>query len=265
MIDFTRGAKTTGSKFYFNVGDSAWEELELIYRMIGFHQEVGYKVVIPPYLVKREIGEWAGQLPRFEGDYYMTTDDLMLLPTAETALVGLHANEIFKEEDLPIKYVAFSPCFRREAGTYGRRDRGLRRVHQFHKIELFIICKPEDGEKLHQEMIEHIGKMLDMFGVEYRMVELSKKDRSPVSNKTIDLEVKYKDEWLEVSSISNTGDNQSKIAQIRYKDQSGKNIKVHLLNGSGVALPRFMMAYSERQTKTFSSQKLVKKEEVNPD
>lgn len=250
MIDFERGAKTTGSKFYFNVGDTAWEELSLIYRMVGFHQEAGYKVVLPPYLVKREVGEWAGQLPRFEGDYYMTTDDLMLLPTAETALVGMHANEIFKAEDLPIKYVAFSPCFRREAGTYGIRDKGLRRVHQFHKVELFIICKPEDSEKLHQEMVEQVSKMLDMFGVKYRAVELSEADRNPISNKTIDLEVKYGDEWLEVTSISNTGDNQSKLAQIRYKDKTGKNTKVHLLNGSGVALPRFILAYGKRETKT---------------
>ncbi len=242
MIDFERGAKVTGSKFYFNVGDTAKQELDLIYRMLGYWEKQGYTFVIPPYLVKREVGEWAGQLPRFEGDYYMTTDDLMLLPTAETALVGMHANEIFSEKDLPIKYVAVSPCFRREAGTYGKRDKGLRRVHQFHKVELFIICKPEDSNYEQAKMVTEVNAFLGDLGVEARTVALSKEERSPVSNRTFDIEVKYKDEWLEVSSISNTGDNQSKLANIRYRPKQGKNQKVHMLNGSGVALPRLMLA-----------------------
>lgn len=243
MIDFERGAKTTGSKFYFTRGEDALKEWKLINTMIDYHIKNGYEFIIPPYLVRKQVGEWAGILPRFEGDFYETTDNLMLIPTAETPMVGYHANEIFQEKDLPKKYVAFSPCFRREAGTHGARDKGLKRVHQFHKVELFIICKPEDSEKYHKEMIMQVQQMLGEIGVEHRLVELTKEDRSPVSNSTFDIEVKYGEEWLEVSSISNMGDNQSKPANIRYKPKAGdKNIKVHLLNGSGVALPRLLLA-----------------------
>lgn len=242
MIDFERGAKTTGSKFYFISGNEARAEWEFINRMIDFHTARGYQFIIPPYLIREQVGEWAGILPRFAGDFYQTTDGLMLIPTAETPLVGLHADEIFKEDELPIKYVAFSPCFRKEAGTYGKRDRGLRRVHQFHKVELFVICRPDQSEQIHQEMVTQVCDLLDGFNVEYRQVELTADDRSPVSNRTIDIELKHGDEWLEVSSISNTGDNQSRVAQIRYKpNKGGKNIKCHLLNGSGVALPRLLL------------------------
>lgn len=243
MIDFERGAKTTGSKFYFTSGNDAEREWSLINQMIEYHKQNGYQFIIPPYLVQKKVGEQAGILPRFEGDYYETTDGLLLLPTAETALVGLHADEIFNEKDLPVKYVAFSPCFRREAGTYGKRDKGLRRVHQFHKVELFVICKPEDSYRLHDEMIEQVCKLIESFGLEFRKIELPDWDRSPVSKKTIDIELKHGDEWLEVSSISNTEDNQSKVANIRYRDKVlGKNKKVHMLNGSGVALPRLLLA-----------------------
>jgi seryl-tRNA synthetase len=243
MIDFERGAKTSGSKFYFTSGEDAWNEWILINEMIEWHDLHGYEFIIPPYLVNKQVGEWAGILPRFDGDYYETTDGQLLIPTAETPLVGLHANEIFQEKELPIKYVAFSPCFRKEAGTYGKKDKGLKRVHQFHKVELFAICTPEKSEELHQEMLKNVVDMLTVWGLEHRVVELEEHDRSPVSNKTYDIEAKYEDEWLEISSISNMGDNQSKPAQIRYKPKGGgKNIKVHLLNGSGVALPRLLLA-----------------------
>lgn len=250
MIDFERGAKTTGSKFYFTTGEDAAREWNLLNFMLGFHQGKGYEFIIPPYLIKKETAQWAGILPRFDGDYYETTEGLILIPTAETPMVGYHANEIFKEADLPKKYVAFSPCFRKEAGTYGEKDKGLKRVHQFHKVELFIICKPEDSDRYHKEMIGNVCELLESFGFvgnkTYRLVELTKEDRSPVSNSTFDIELKYKDEWLEVSSISNMGDNQSKPANIRYKPQAGgKNIKVHMLNGSGVAMPRLLLALNE--------------------
>lgn len=248
MADFERGAKTTGSKFYFQTGIDAVMEWNLINKMIEFHRAKGWEFIIPPYLINRNVGEWAGILPRFEGDFYQTTDGLMLIPTAETPMVGFHADEIFQEKDLPKKYVAFSPCFRKEAGTYGAKDKGLKRVHQFHKIELFALCTPEQSEALHEEMIAQVCELLDIFGVVYRKVELTSEDRSPVSNKTIDIELQVGDEWLEVSSISNMGDNQSKLAQIRYKPKTGgKNIKVHMLNGSGVALPRLLVALEHRK------------------
>lgn len=248
MIDLERGAKTTGSKFYFLTGEEAIVEWTTLTNMIAYHIDNGYEFVIPPYLINKKVGEWAGILPRFEGDYYQTTDGLMLIPTAETPLVGMHADEIFKEDELPKKYVAFSPCFRKEAGTYGQKDKGLKRVHQFHKIELFVICKPEDSDKLHGEMVGQVTRMLEDMGLTWRTVELAPDDRSPVSNKTIDVELKVGDEWLEVSSISNTGENQSKPAQIRYKPKNGgKNVKCHLLNGSGVAMPRLLLALLEKE------------------
>ncbi len=251
MPDFERGAKVTGSKFYFLSGLEALTEWSLINQMIGFHVANGCEFVIPPYLINRKVGEMAGILPRFEGDYYQTKEGLILIPTAETPLVGMHANEIFDEEDLPIRYVAFSPCFREEAGAYGAKDKGYKRVHQFHKIELFTICTPEQSEEQHQKMLRDVCYMLKDMKVEHRVVELSADDRSPVSNKTYDIEVKVGEEWLEVSSISNTGDNQSKPAQIRYKPKAGgKNIKCHLLNGSGVALPRLMLAIQARDDTT---------------
>jgi len=248
MIDFERGAKTTGSKFYFLTGDEAVMEWNLINYMVRFHRNRGYQFVIPPFLVNKKVGKMAGLLPRFEGDYYQTDDGLMLIPTAETPLVGMHANEIFREDQLPRRYVAYSPCFRKEAGAYGTKDKGYKRVHQFNKIELFTICTPDLSEHYHNEMVGDVCALLDSFhGVHYRKVVLDEKDRSPVSNQTIDIELLVGKEWLEVSSISNTGDNQSKVAQIRYKPKGGtKNVKCHLLNGSGVALPRLMLALAER-------------------
>lgn len=243
MPDFERGAKVTGSKFYFLTGDDAEKEWGLINWMINYHKNNGWKFVIPPFLINKKTAEQAGILPRFDGDFYETTDGFLLIPTAETPLVGMHSDEIFKEADLPIKYVAYSPCFRREAGSHGKETKGYKRVHQFNKIELFAICTPNQSEVIHKEMVDQITSMLTELGVQHRTVELTKEDRSPVSNKTIDIEVLAGNDWLEVSSISNTGDNQSKVAQIRYKPTSGgKNIKCHLLNGSGVALPRLMLA-----------------------
>lgn len=249
MPDFERGAKVTGSKFYFLTEDgndpvaTSVEEWGMINYMIDFHRKLGWQFVIPPFLINKKTAQQAGILPRFDGDFYETTDGFLLIPTAETPLVGMHSDEIFKEEDLPIKYVAYSPCFRREAGSHGKDTKGYKRVHQFNKVELFAICTPEQSEAIHQEMIKQVCDMLTLIGVKHRQVELTKEDRSPVSNKTIDIEVDVHGEWMEVSSISNTGDNQSKPAQIRYKPKAGgKNIKCHLLNGSGVALPRLMLA-----------------------
>lgn len=248
MIDFERGAKVAGSKFYFLTGEDAMMEWNLINYMLSHHQKNGWEFVLPPYLVNKKTGEQAGLLPRFEGDYYQTQEGMMLVPTAETPLVGMHSDEVFREKDLPVKYVAFSPCFRKEAGSYGAKDKGYKRVHQFHKVELFAICTPGQSESLHQRMVSEIGGMLTDMGVTWRAVELTPEDRSPVSNKTIDLEVRVGEEWLEVSSISNMGDNQSKPAQIRYKPDDGKkNIKCHMLNGSGVALPRLMLALADRK------------------
>lgn len=251
MHDFERGAKVTGSKFYFTIGEDAELEWQMLTDMKDYWTAQGYTFIIPPYLVNKKTAEQAGILPRFQGDFYETKEEeFLLIPTAETPLVGLHSDEIFSEKDLPVKYVAFSPCFRREAGTHGQRDKGLKRVHQFHKIELFVICKPEDSYKLHTEMVSAIKQMLLRLypTVKVRTVALSETDRSPVSAHTVDIEAKYGDEWLEISSISNTEDRQSKIALIRYKPENGgKPVKCHMLNGSGVALPRLKLALTKEK------------------
>lgn len=247
MYDFERGAKVTGSKFYFATDEDAWREWTLITQMIEYHRSNGYKFIVPPYLINQKTATQAGIYPKFKDDYYQTVEGLILIPTAETPLVGYHANEMLKEEDLPLKYVAVSPCFRKEAGGYGSKDKGLKRVHQFHKVELFVVCKPEESYQLHDEMIAQISKLIENFGLEYRKLELPEWDRAPWSKKTIDIELKAGEDWLEVSSISNTEDNQTKTIEgghgpIRYKNKAGKNIKCHLLNGSGVALPRLVLA-----------------------
>lgn len=249
MIDFERGAKTSGSKFYFLTDDDAWNEWQLINQMIEYHRNNGWRFVIPPYLIKKEIGKFAGILPRFDDQFYdIPKDDLIAIPTAEIPLIGMHSNEIFKEDELPIRYVAFSPCFRREAGAAGMKTKGLKRVHQFHKVELFVICRPEDSERMHLEILAYVEQMIkDLYPqLKYRVIELPDWDRSPMSNKTYDIELMYGDDWLEVSSISNMGENQSKLAQIRYKPKTGgKNVKVHLLNGSALALPRLTLALGQ--------------------
>lgn len=246
MIDFERGAKVSGSKYYFLTGQDALTELNLIMKMMNYHVNHGWIPVIPPYLINKNIAEFAGILPRFSDQFYdIPKDDMIAIPTAEIPLVGMHSNEIFKENELPIKYCAFSPCFRREAGAAGLKTKGMKRVHQFHKVELFEICTDINSEIEHENMVEYVKKMInDLFPeVEYRVIELPDWDRSPFSNKTYDIEMKYGDEWLEVSSISNMGDNQSKLAQIRFKPEDGKkNRKVHLLNGSALALPRLRLA-----------------------
>lgn len=246
MVDFERGAKVAGSKFYFSTGEDALKEWTLTDFMIRYHVAAGYEFVIPPYLVNERVATVSGMLPDFAEDAYKTTCGLYLVPTAEKPMVGLHMDEMFQEKDLPLRYVAFSPCFRREAGSYGRRDKGLRRVHQFHKVELFEFHRPQDSHDALSAMIQHVEGMLDVIGVEHRTIELPEGERSPVAEVTFDIEIRHGDDWLEVSSLSNTGERQSKPASIRYKPMAGgKNIKCHLLNGSGVALPRLLLALED--------------------
>lgn len=254
-IDFDRGSKVAGSKFYFLTGPDAWREWKLINEMLIYHHEVGgYEFVIPPYFVNRDCATWAGNLPRFEDQIYSVDNGrFYAIPTAESALVGMHADELFRNpnKELPIRYCAVSPCFRREAGASGMKTSGLKRVHQFHKVELFEIRRQEDSEEAHDAMVKYVCRMIENLypRLNYRTVELTPEDRSPFSNKTIDIEIKVGDEWLEVSSISNMGENQSKLAQIRYKNEKGKNVKCHLLNGSALALPRLTLALQELENK----------------
>ena len=251
MIDFERGAKVAGRKFYFLTGEDALDELSLVEQFVWAGVRDGYTPVIPPYLVNAQTAEASG-ITRVEGQFFETTDGLVLIPTAETALVGMHAGEIIPVEDLPLRYVAFSPCFRDE-GAYGKRDAGLRRVRQFHKVERFVICRPEESEAEHEKVLREVGDLLDLLGVTWRTVELSEADRPPHALRTVDFEVRAQteegeEEWLEVSSVSNTGDWQAKRAQVRFRPRSGaKPIKCHMLNGSALALPRLRIALNAQK------------------
>ena len=287
MYDFERGAKTTGAKFYFNTEKTAIAEWRLINDALAYYTMRGYELVIPPFLVNRKTATMAGILPRFDGDYYDVTqpreqpkfldrlkavfnpykeqaardNDLLLIPTAETPMVGMHQDEIFDEDQLPRRYCAITPCFRREAGAGGKRDAGMKRVHQFFKVELFVICKPEFAEEEHQRLLRTIQAYLAWLrngdddnqpmipGAEFRVVELPENDRAPVATKTYDIELKIDGEWVEVASISNTGTNQTQPAQVRYRPapvpgetKRAKPIKCVMLNGTGLALPRIMLA-----------------------
>lgn len=251
MIDFERGAKSTGSKFYFLTDEHAQLQWKTLTWMIDYHTARGYTFVIPPTLINKKAAEASCILPHFEDDVYKTTDGLYLIPTAEKSLVAMHMDEIIPLEDLPIRYVAVSQCFRREAGSHGSKDKGIKRVHEFAKVELFEITTQETSESAHDAMVNHVCGMIDEMGLVYRTIELPDDDRPEHCAKTVDVELLVGGEWLEVSSISNTLDRQSKIAQIRYRQPGIKKPqKCHLLNGSGVAMPRLMMAMLEKEGKS---------------
>jgi seryl-tRNA synthetase len=189
-----------------------------------------------------------GQLPKLENDmYHIEQDDLFLIPTAEVSVTNFYADEILKADQLPIKFVSYSPCFRREAGSYGKETRGLQRLHQFNKVEMVRFVKPEDSDEVLLEMVQNAADILETFGLHYRIVKLATGDLSFASAKTYDLEVwaPGSQKWLEVSSVSNFRDFQARRASIRFRDKDGKVKYVHTLNGSGVATPRLFIALLE--------------------
>ncbi|MEZ5315154.1 MAG: serine--tRNA ligase [Chlamydiales bacterium] len=250
LFDFHRTAKTTGTGWPAYRGMGARLEWALINYMIETQQLNGFEFWLPPLMVRPLIMFGSGQIPKFDGQFYKTTDEdhpLFLIPTAEVILNGLHYDEILLEEDLPLKYAAFTPCFRREAGSAGKQERGLIRVHQFHKVEMFCFTKPEESEMMMEQMIEVAEQILKGLDLHYRLTKLVTGDMSFTAAKTIDIEV-----WLpgqncfyEVSSISNCTDYQARRSQIRYRPNKGKLELVHTLNGSGLATPRLMVALLE--------------------
>jgi len=218
--------------------------------MLDFHRKQhGYCEVFPPFLVARESAFGTGQLPKLEDDMYKTTeDDLFLIPTAEVPVTNIHRDEIIPENRLPIKYVAYSGCFRREAGSYGKETRGLSRVHQFNKVELVWFTTPETSYDVHERLLQDAEEILQALKLHYRVVALCSGDLSFAAAKCYDIEVwaPGTGKYFEVSSVSNFEDFQARRANIRYRRASDNKVKyLHTLNGSGVATPRLMIALLE--------------------
>ena len=250
LFDFERGAKISGSGFPLYTGKGAKLERALINFMLDFQTEQhGYTEIFPPFVVRPESAVTTGQLPKLADDMYASEkDDLWLIPTAEVPLTNIHQNEILSEEQLPINYTAYSACFRREAGSYGKDTRGFLRVHQFNKVELVKFVKPENSYKELEKLVGHAEAILQSLGLKYRVIELCTGDLSFAAAKCYDLELwaPGEEKWLEVSSCSNFEDFQARRGNIRYRRNSDKQVEfVHTLNGSGVATPRLLVALLE--------------------
>jgi len=248
MLDLKRGAKIAGSGFPLYTGWGARLERALINFMLDLHvEEHGYTEVFPPYLVLSDSATGTGQLPKMAEDmYHLKEDDLWLIPTAEVPVTNMHRDEVLSPSDLPIKYVAYSGCFRREAGSYGKDTRGLQRLHQFNKVEMVQFVSPEDSYTAWEDLIGNAEIVLQKLELPYRILELCTADLSFAAARCRDIELWAPgcNKWLEVSSCSNFEDFQARRANIRYKDDTGMHF-VHTLNGSGVATPRLMIAIIE--------------------
>jgi len=250
ILDFPTAALLSGSNFPLYKGQGAKLERALYSFMLDLHvKEHGYQEISPPYMVKRECMLGTGQLPKMEGDMYLCEeDDLFLVPTAEVPLVNMHRGQTLDERVLPLNYVAYTPCFRREAGSYGKDTRGLIRVHQFDKVEMVKFTKPESSYEALEQMLGHSEEVLKRLGLPYRVLELCAEEISFASSKTYDIEVWAPGikKWMEVASISNCEDFQARRANIRCKKAAGKGTFFpHTLNGSGVALARTYLAILE--------------------
>ena len=249
LFDLERAAKLSGSGFICFTGAGARLERALIQFMLDLHtREHGYLELSPPFLVKRECMVGTTQLPKFEEDMYgLEEQQLFLAPTAEVPVTNFHREEILAAAELPKKFAAYTPCFRREAGSAGRETRGIIRVHQFDKVELVKITAPEESAAEHESLTANAERVLQLLGLHYRVIELCTGDLGFGSAKTYDLEVwsPGQNAYLEVSSCSNFEDFQARRMNLRFKDAEGKNRFCHTLNGSGLALPRLFAALIE--------------------
>ena len=250
LFDFKRGAKLAGSGWPVYRGMGARLEWALINYMISIHIKNGFEQWMPPAVVRKEIMFGSGQLPKFNNQQFKINDDdfdLYLIPTAEVPLNGLYLDEIIPEENLPMRHVAYPPCFRREAGAAGSQERGLIRTHQFNKVEMFCFCKPEESMKIFDSMMESAEEILQGLGLHYRNMLLVTGDMSFAAARTVDIEVWLpgQNRYYEVSSVSNCTDYQSRRSQIRYRKKDDKLELVHTLNGSGLATSRLMVAILE--------------------
>jgi len=250
-IDFQRGVKLSKSRFSVLKNEAAKLERALINYMLDFNTKRGFSEVAVPYIVNRETLQGTGQLPKFEDDLFkIEGEELFLIPTAEVPVTNLFRDEIISESELPIKMTSYTACFRKEAGSAGRDTRGMIRQHQFDKVELVCITKPQDSDKIFDEMVECASDLLTSLGLAHRHLMLCGGDLGFSAAKTVDLEVWFpgQNRYREISSISNTRDFQARRAKIRYKD-SKKNRLVHTLNGSSLAVGRTLIAIMENYQK----------------
>ncbi len=250
IIDFNRATKITGSNFVLYKGLGAKLERALINFMLDLHtKKHGYTEILPPFLVNRASMTGTGQLPKMEEDMYrLKDDDLFLIPTAEVPVTNIFRDEILDEENLPLFYAAFSACFRREAGAYGKDTRGLMRVHEFNKVEMVKFVKPENSYDELENLVGNAEEVLKLLEIPYRVVKLATQDLSFAASKCYDLEAYAPgiDKWLEVSSCSNFESFQARRANIRFRRKGDKKVDfIHTLNGSGIALPRTVVAILE--------------------
>jgi seryl-tRNA synthetase len=248
LVNFEIGAKLSGSGFPLYKGKGAKLQRALIQYFLDYNTAAGYTEYLPPLLVNEQTAYGTGSLPDKEGQmYHVTEDDLYLIPTAEVPVTNIYSGEIVKDAELPIKMTAYTPCFRREAGSFGSDVRGLNRVHQFDKVEIIQLAKPQNSYEVFEEMINHVERLLQFLELPYRILKLCGGDMSFASALTYDFEVYSgaQKKWLEVSSVSNFETFQTNRMKIRYKDEEGKTQLLHSLNGSSLALPRIMAALLE--------------------
>jgi seryl-tRNA synthetase len=254
IIDFELGNKITGSGFPFYIGKGAKIQRALIAFFLDMAEKQGYTEYMPPLMVNEDSGHGTGQLPDKEGQmYHMTVDNFYMVPTAEVPLTNVYRDVILREDQLPIKMTAYTPCFRREAGSYGKDVRGLNRLHQFDKVEVVHIEHPDRSDETLQAMVNYVESLVQALKLPYRILHLCGGDTGFASACTYDFEVyaAAQKRWLEVSSVSNFESFQANRMKCRYKDaQTGKNILVHTLNGSALALPRILAAILENYQTT---------------
>ncbi len=251
LIDYDRGVKMGGNGYWLYTGAGAQLEWALLNYFITTHISDGYQFMLPPHILTYECGLTAGQFPKFEEDVYRLNEENFhfLLPTAETALINLHRGEILDEDDLPRKLFAYTPCYRREAGTYRASERGMIRGHQFNKVEMFGYTRPEDSTAMLEELIKKACALVEGLGLHYRLSKLAAGDCSASMATTYDIElwIPSMNEYKECSSVSNARDYQARRGDIRFRRKETKKIEfVHTLNGSGLATSRLMPAIVEQ-------------------
>lgn len=248
LIDFELGNKVTGSGFPFYKNKGAKLQRSLINYFLNYNTQRGYTEYQAPLMVNESSAYGTGQLPDKEGQmYHITEDNFYMIPTSEVPLTNIYRDEILKESVLPIKLTGYTPCFRREAGSYGKDVRGLNRLHQFDKVEIVQLVHPDTSYEVLEQMVTHIEELLVSLGLPYRILKLCGGDLGFTSAFTYDFEVysAAQEKWLEVSSVSNFETYQSNRLKARFKNQDGKNLLVHTLNGSSLALPRIVAALLE--------------------